>query len=169
MVKAQQAVSGEIVLERLAATLLRAAIENAGAQRGALLLPHGDKLSVVSVVGPSPEDAAGADESRLPWSLIAYTRRTREHVLIGDVSQPHSFSADPWLERGGARSVLCLPLLRQEAFRGVLYLENGLATNAFTPSRLTLLGHRLPGRHLHRERPALRRGPADGGRAARRQ
>ncbi|EPX57494.1 serine/threonine kinase [Cystobacter fuscus DSM 2262] len=141
LVKAQQAVSGEIVLERLAATVLRAAIENAGAQRGALLLPHGDKLSVVSVVGPSPEDTTGADESRLPWSLIAYTRRTREHVLIGDVSQPHPFSADPWLERGGARSVLCLPLLRQEAFRGVLYLENGLATNAFTPSRLALLGH----------------------------
>jgi predicted ATPase/signal transduction histidine kinase len=142
VVKAQQAISGEIVLERLAATLLRAAIENAGAQRGALLLPHGDKLSVVSVVGPSPEDsAAEPDESRLPWTLITYTRRTREHVLIGDVSQPHPFSSDSWLEQGRARSVLCLPLLRQEVFRGVLYLENGLATNAFTPSRLALLGH----------------------------
>ncbi len=41
VVKAQQAISGEIVLERLAATLLRVAIENAGAQRGALLLPRG--------------------------------------------------------------------------------------------------------------------------------
>jgi hypothetical protein len=135
------AVSGEIVLERLAATLLRAAIENAEAQRGALFLPYGDKLSVVSIVDPSPEDsAAGADESRLPWTLIAYTQRTREHVLIGDASQPHPFSADPWLKRGRAHSVLCLPLVREEAFRGVLYLENGLTTNAFTPSRLVLLG-----------------------------
>jgi signal transduction histidine kinase len=106
------------------------------------LLPHGDTLRVVAIAGTSPQDAAPQpDESRLPWTLISYVRRTREHVLIGDASQPHPFSADPWLEHGGARSVLCLPLLRQEDFRGVLYLENGLATNAFTPSRLTLLEH----------------------------
>jgi signal transduction histidine kinase len=37
--------------------------------------------------------------------------------------------------------VLCLPLLRQEELVGVLYLENSLAAEAFTPSRTTLLGH----------------------------
>ncbi len=141
LVKAQQAISGEIVLERLAATLLRAALENAGAQRAALLLPRGDKLVAVAVVGPSAEDATPTpDERRLPWTLITYTRRTREHVLIGDASLPHAFSRDPWLERGRPRSVLCLPLLRQEELRGVLYLENGLVSNAFTPARLGLLG-----------------------------
>ena len=143
LIKAQQAISREIVLERLANTLLRSALENAGARRGALLLPRGDKLSVVALVdGASPKDsAADTDEARLPWTLISYVRRTREHVLIGDASQPHPFSTDPWLEHGRARSVLCLPLLLQEELRGVLYLENNLATNAFTPSRLTLLDH----------------------------
>jgi predicted ATPase/signal transduction histidine kinase len=143
VVKAQQAISGEIVLERLTATLLKVAIENAGAQRGALLLPHGQTLSVVALSGTAPEDAApGTAEAPLPWTLISYVKRTREHVLIDDASLlPHPFSSDAWLERGRARSVLCLPLLRQEEFRGVLYLENSLATNAFTPARLALLGH----------------------------
>ncbi|WP_375765500.1 AAA family ATPase [Archangium gephyra] len=142
LVKAQQAISGEIVLERLATTLLRVAIENAGAQRGALLLPRGDTLQVVALSGTTPEDAsADPDEPHLPWSLISYVKRTREHVLIGDASKPHPFAADPWLARGNARSVLCLPLLRQEEFRGVLYLENDLAPDAFTPARLSLLGH----------------------------
>ncbi|QRN94701.1 AAA family ATPase [Archangium violaceum] len=141
VVKAQQAISGEIVLERLANTLLRVAMENAGAQRGALLLPDGDKLLVVAVSGTSPEGSTpGADEPSLPWSVISYVKRTREHVLIGDVTQPHPFSSEAWFARGRARSVLCLPLLRQEEFRGVLYLENDLATNAFTPARLSLLG-----------------------------
>ncbi|HYI00155.1 GAF domain-containing sensor histidine kinase, partial [Hyalangium sp.] len=140
VVKAQQAISGEIVLERLAATLLRVAIENAGAQRGALVLLQGGKLSVVAISGSSPE-SSGSEEDRLPWTLISYVMRTREHVLIDDGAQPHAFSADAWLERGKARSVLCLPLVRQEEFRGVLYLENSLATNAFTPARLSLLGH----------------------------
>ncbi|MDY7227322.1 trifunctional serine/threonine-protein kinase/ATP-binding protein/sensor histidine kinase [Hyalangium rubrum] len=142
VVKAQQAISGEIVLERLADTLLKVAIENAGAQRGALLLPHGGKLSVVAMQGLGPESSSsGSREENLPWNLITYVRRTREHVLIGDASLPHPFSSDAWLARGGARSVLCLPLLRQEEFRGVLYLENSLATNAFTRARSTLLGH----------------------------
>ncbi|WP_224367803.1 trifunctional serine/threonine-protein kinase/ATP-binding protein/sensor histidine kinase [Hyalangium versicolor] len=142
VVKTQQAISGEIVLEQLAETLLRVAIENAGAQRGALLLPRGDKLSVVAISGQSTQGSSvDADEASLPWTLISYVRRAHEQVLIGDASQPHAFSGDPWFERSGVRSVLCVPLLRQEEFRGVLYLENSLATNAFTPSRSALLGH----------------------------
>ncbi|MCY1077283.1 trifunctional serine/threonine-protein kinase/ATP-binding protein/sensor histidine kinase [Archangium lansingense] len=142
VVKAQQAISGEIVLERLADTLLRIAIENAGAQRGALLLPRGEKLSVVAVSGSAPEDSTtDSAKDAVPWTVVSYVRRTRESVLIGDASQPHPFSEDEWLQRGRIRSVLCMPLLRQEEFRGVLYLENSLATNAFTPARSILLGH----------------------------
>jgi predicted ATPase/signal transduction histidine kinase len=142
VVKAQQAISSEIVLEQLTATLLRVAIESAGAQRGALLLPHGGKLSVVAVSDMASGDAAaGSAEAHLPWALVSYVGRTREHVLIDDASQPHPFSADAWLARGQVRSVLCLPLLRQEELRGVLYLENNLATGAFTPARSALLGH----------------------------
>ncbi len=143
VVKAQQAISSEIVLERLVATLMQVALENAGAQRGALLLPRGDTLSVVATSGAWPDgstpppDEGGPDA--LPWSLIQYVKRTREHVLIGDASKPHPFSSETYLARSRARSVLCLPLLRQEEFYGVLYLENNLATNAFTPSRLSLL------------------------------
>ncbi|QRK13548.1 AAA family ATPase [Archangium violaceum] len=145
VVKAQQAISREIVLERLASTLMQVAIENAGAQRGALLLPSGDTLSVAAVSGVSPEGAVfpsgeGAAHE-LPWTLIAYVKRTHEHVRIDDATQPHPFSSDEYLRRGGVRSVLCLPLMRQDVLSGVLYLENNLATNAFSPARFALLSH----------------------------
>ncbi|WNG59945.1 AAA family ATPase [Archangium gephyra] len=133
VVKAQQAVSSEIVLERLVSTLMRVATENAGAQRGALLLPRGDKLEAVA----DTESASGA---ALPWTIISYVRRTHEHVLIGDAAAPHPFSGEPYLEHSGARSVLCLPLMRQESLSGVIYLENRFASGAFTPERITLLG-----------------------------
>ncbi|HYH99531.1 ATP-binding sensor histidine kinase [Hyalangium sp.] len=145
VVKAQQAISREIVLERLMLTLMQVAIENAGAQRGALLLPRGDTLAVVATSGDLPDSFVGAsaqgDTHALPWSLITYVKRTGEHVLIGDAATPHPFSSDEYLARSKARSVLCLPLLRQEEFYGALYLENSLATNAFTPARLSLLEH----------------------------
>ena len=41
VIKVSQAVSGEIVLEKLLDTLMRTAIEQAGAERGLLLLPRG--------------------------------------------------------------------------------------------------------------------------------
>jgi signal transduction histidine kinase len=131
VVKAQQAISSEIVLERLVDTLMQAAIENAGAQRGALVLPNGDTLAVAALSSGTPTE--------LPWTLLSYVQRIREHVLISDASKPHLFSADEYLTRHSARSILCLPLLRQEQFLGALYLENNLATNAFSPARLSLL------------------------------
>ena len=42
VIKVSQAVSGEMVLEKLIDTLMRTAIEHAGAERGLLLLPRGD-------------------------------------------------------------------------------------------------------------------------------
>ncbi|WP_257448755.1 trifunctional serine/threonine-protein kinase/ATP-binding protein/sensor histidine kinase [Archangium lipolyticum] len=146
VVKAQQAISGEIVLERLVTTLMQVAIENAGAQRGALLLPRGNSLRIAAISSDSeggvsvfPEEDTAADG--LPLTLLAYVRRSSEHVLIGDASKPHPFSADPYLAHGLARSVLCLPLMRKEGLAGVLYLENRLAAEAFTPARIALLGH----------------------------
>jgi predicted ATPase/signal transduction histidine kinase/tRNA A-37 threonylcarbamoyl transferase component Bud32 len=145
VVKAQQAISGEIDLERLVSTLLQVAMENAGAQRGALLRPHGNKLRLVALSNVAEGGAVVLPEDNspheLPWSLLTYVKRAHEHVLIGDASRPHPYASDGYFEHGRAKSVLCLPLLRQEELVGVLYLENSLTADAFTPARLTLLGH----------------------------
>ncbi|QRK12231.1 AAA family ATPase [Archangium violaceum] len=128
----QQAFTGELELERLTATLVRLAAENTGAQRGALLLVHDDTLTVAALLG--------AREEELPWRLLSYVKRTREHVLIADASLPHAFSSDTCFESGRIRSVLGLPLMRQKELQGVLYLENTLSPHTFTPARLSLVG-----------------------------
>ena len=46
VLKVSQAVSGEIELDKLVETVLRTAIEHAGAERGLLLLPHGSELLI---------------------------------------------------------------------------------------------------------------------------
>ncbi len=143
VVKAQQAISSEINLGKLVATLMRVALENAGAQRGALLLLQGGALKVEALVDASrvePGSPEGADPV-LPWTLLAYVRRSGEHVLINDTSEPHPFSSDAFFSHSRARAVLCLPLQRQERCSGLLYLENALTTEAFKPGRITLLRH----------------------------
>ncbi len=136
VVKAQQAISGEIELDRLVRTLLQVALENAGAERGALLLLEGERIGTVAF----SEEGLQASED-LPWSLIAFVRRTQEMVLISDATESHSFSHDRYFEQHHARSVMALPLLARGTMHGVLYLENSLTTDAFTPGSQTLLGH----------------------------
>jgi predicted ATPase/signal transduction histidine kinase len=140
LVKAQQAVSQEIVLDKLVATLMSVTLQGAGAQRGALLLKQGDLLKVAAVSDASGTRLREAHEA-LPWTLLAYVRRTGEPVLIDDTSRPHAFSSDAELLRRQARSVFCLPLRRKEELLGVLYLENSLTREAFSPERVALLSH----------------------------
>ena len=75
----------------------------------------------------------------LPQSLIRYAVRTRETVILDDASSQNPFSADPYIVQRRARSVLCLPLINQGKFIGILYLENNLTRHVFTPDRVAVL------------------------------
>ena len=147
-VRASQAVSTEMVLSKLIQSLLRIVIEQAGAERGYLILLKAGELWVEGVAGPQETGAferflladAGSDgRPSLPRSLIAYAERTKEKVLLTDADHQNIFSADPHFGAGRVRSLLCLPLVRQGNLVGLLYLENNLATAAFSADRVELL------------------------------
>ena len=76
--------------------------------------------------------------SVLPDSVLQYVLRTKEAVIIDDAASSQ-FSGDPYFIRARARSILCLPLIKQATLTGVLYLENGLASHVFTPARIAVL------------------------------
>ena len=77
--------------------------------------------------------------AELPESLLHTVIRTRESVILDDASAANPFSADEYLRQKRARSVLCLPLVKQAKLIGVLYLENNLTPHVFTPARLAVL------------------------------
>jgi signal transduction histidine kinase len=145
VIKLSQAISGEIVLEKLIDTLMRTAIEHAGAERGLLIVARGDEYRIVAeataggdtvAVGPRQASATAAD---LPVSVLHYVVRTKESVLLHDSSGESPFSADDYIRRHHARSILCLPLLKEARLVGVVYLENNLAQHVFTPDRMVVL------------------------------
>jgi PAS domain S-box-containing protein len=70
---------------------------------------------------------------------VRYVIRTRESVIIDDARRANQFAGDEYLIRRQPRSVFCLPLVRQGAVAGVLYLENTLMSHVFTPDRTALL------------------------------
>jgi PAS domain S-box-containing protein len=145
VLKVSQAVSGEIVLEKLIDTLMRTAIEYAGAQRGLLIAPRGTEQRIEAEATTRGEIVSVAlrDEPMvpvaLPESIVHYVLRTGEVVILGDASADTPFSADAYLCQQQVRSILCLPLINQSRLIGVLYLENNLAPRVFTPARIAIL------------------------------
>ncbi len=145
VIKVSHAVSGEIVLERLIDTLLRTAIVHAGAARGLLMLPRGAEQQIAAEATTSGDTvmvhlrAANVAAAALPESVLHYVVRTQESVILDDASTPNPFSADAYLRQTHARSVLCLPLVKQARLIGVLYLENHLTPHVFTPARIAVL------------------------------
>ena len=145
VVKASQAVSGEIILSKLIETLMRIAIEHAGAERGLLILFHSDEpwIEAEARTGSGRVEVtlrqAEVTPSELPESVLHYVIRTRESVILDDAAAPNLFAADAYVRRRRPRSVLCVPLIKQAKLVGVLYLENNLAPHAFTSDRIAIL------------------------------
>src|SRR5262249_32495624 len=145
VIKVSQAVSGEIVLEQLIDTLMRTAIEHAGAERGLLLLLRGDALQIEAEATTARAGVevrlrqTGVTPVALPESILHYVLRTQESVILDDAAVENLFATDEYLRQNHLRSVLCLPLVKQAQPIGVLYLENTLTPHVFTPGRIVVL------------------------------
>ncbi|MEO8004469.1 MAG: AAA family ATPase [Betaproteobacteria bacterium] len=145
VVAASQAVSGEIVLDRLIEALMTLALQHAGAERGLLILPRGDALQIAAEarIERHTVEVTQRQETvrsmQLPESLLHTVIRTQESVILNDASAPNPFSTDEYIRLKRPRSVLCMPLVKQAQLVGVLYLENNLASYVFTPARISLL------------------------------
>jgi C4-dicarboxylate-specific signal transduction histidine kinase len=145
VIRMSQALAGELVLDRLIETLMTITIEHAGADRGLLVLPRQDNLRVEAEARNTAETVVvrlvSQDEPPpdLPASILAQVRRTLQPVILDDARAKTPFSADRYLRLNRARSVLCLPLVKQGELIGLLYLENSLASQVFTPARIAVL------------------------------
>ncbi|MDY7036947.1 MAG: PAS domain S-box protein, partial [Thermodesulfobacteriota bacterium] len=144
-VKSLQAISSEIILEDLMNKLMKIVVEISGATRGLVILFKEGKLSVeaerivldkeVSIVHSFPLDKR--DDLLIP--LINYVRRTKEYVVLSDAQKEGNFTLDPYVLKNQSKSICCLPIIRQSRPVGILYLENTIATGAFTPDRMEIL------------------------------
>jgi signal transduction histidine kinase/CheY-like chemotaxis protein len=147
VMKASQAISGEIVLDKLLASLMKILIENAGAQVGYLILETSGKL-LIEASGAADSDnitvlqsiPLGARHSvPLPATIINYVARTQESVVLNDATSEGNFTNDPYIKQHQPKSILCVPLINQGKLTSIVYLENNLTTGAFTPDRLEVL------------------------------
>ncbi len=145
VIKAAHTLSGRIELEALLRDLIKIAIENAGADHGLLFLERDDRLWLEAEALVDPErvkvrQSISEDEATgFSKAVVRYVRRVGESVVLGDARNDDRFAEDPYVRESKALSILCVPVVHQGRQRGILYLENHLATDAFTSERVEMM------------------------------
>ncbi|MBL7811880.1 MAG: AAA family ATPase [Bacteroidetes bacterium] len=143
--KSSEAISREIRLPDLMASMLRIIAQNAGAERVVLLLHRNGKLMVEGEYGVENDQITEIESTpaehyeALPQQVLNLVNRTREAVVLDAASESGAFVTDPYFVSRNTYSVLCAPLMKQGEFTGVVYLENNKSRAAFTGERITLL------------------------------
>lgn len=141
--RAARALGGELDLGKLVHKLLAILLQNAGAQRGALLRDENGKVVIEAIASvdedevPFPMDLPLESSEDLCRTVVRYVSRTYETVVLGDATQSDRFTEDPYIEREKPKSILCTPILHQGKPVAILYLENNRIQNAFVEDRLT--------------------------------
>ncbi|HON80359.1 MAG TPA: GAF domain-containing protein, partial [Spirochaetota bacterium] len=152
VLKSAHSIAKEIQLAKLVESLMRIAVENAGGQKGVLLLKKGTSLFIeaeifadnsnVTVLNSIPigsyTDGKGLCPG-LPASIINYISRTQQDIIIDNAVEDFRFSGDPYIEINTIRSILCTPIVYQGSLTGILYIENNIVSGAFAPERLTVM------------------------------
>lgn len=151
VIKVSQAISGEIKLENLLQNLMKIVIENAGAQKGYLILEHEGNWVIeaqgtidketINILQSIPIESIKSDNSipLVPTRIIYYVARTKETIVLNDAISEGQFTTDTYIVAQQTKSILCTPLFNQGQLKGIIYLENNLTTGAFTSERVELL------------------------------
>ena len=149
VMKASQAISGEIHLNQLLSTLMSVVIENAGADKGIFLSPYSEKFILEAIVTFQNQDEVPnisvmpsdflEETQQLPKSLAYYVLNTKESLVINNLNADKKFLADEYFQTNQPQSILCTPILHQGKIIGIIYLENHLTKEAFTTDRIELL------------------------------
>jgi len=142
---ASRAIAANTDVVALLETVMRVCLENAGADRGSLILVSGERL-LVKVRAEHGEASHFeslslnlSDEPGLPHSVIRYVARTGERVVLDGTGARGLFAEDPYLQRTESKSLLCFPVLSHGCVVAICYLENRRARGIFAPERIDVL------------------------------
>jgi predicted ATPase/signal transduction histidine kinase len=169
LLNASQTITQTLDLEELLHRSLQIILQNAGAQRGALIMltssdaptsstqPFQGDYAIVAIAPDLPSSPGAGDRNRinaahpLPLAdlaednaiaclgIVNYTLRTSESVIIDRAERDVQFGSHPYVQRYQPQSILCIPLVTQGQVLGAIYLENNATEGAFNDERVEIL------------------------------
>lgn len=143
VIKAYQALSSEIIIDKLLFILMQLIRENAGAQKIYFLAVRQQDLYIEAVLDTDNntnvlQSIPLTESHQLPASVIYYVQRTRSYLLLDDGAF-EMWSKDTYIQKYQPLSALIFPVINKNELVGILYLENNLIKGAFTSNHIELL------------------------------
>ncbi|TGN10570.1 AAA family ATPase [Leptospira ilyithenensis] len=154
VIKASHTISGEIQLGRLLEKMIKILLENAGAERGFFILKDESNWLIqaegksstgqIEVLQAKTLDSLQSNQTdvsqlELSPNIVNYVIRTKSVVILNDASHEGMFVTDFYIKSKSPKSILCYPIINHGNLVGIVYLENNLTTDAFTPDRIEIL------------------------------
>ncbi|MDF2667727.1 MAG: histidine kinase [Paenibacillus sp.] len=142
VMRSAQTISGEMVMSRLLDKLMRIMLQNAGAEKGALIFDN-EGILEIEAYGTSGdvvlERIPLEQTNEVATAIVAYTARTLKEIVLQDAAAEGIFTQIPYVQQQKLKSVMCLPIMKNAQLICILYLENNLSAGVFTPERIDVL------------------------------
>ncbi len=134
--KASETLSGEVNLQAFLHRMMMIIIENAGAQRGTLMLQNNEILNIEIAIAANGDNI---DDKAVPYSLINNVSRTHKAQVLSPTQGTNLFANDPYFSSHQPKSVICIPSIVKGEIRGIIYLEHDDIVDVFSLERAKIL------------------------------
>ena len=145
LMKSTLVISGNVRLEDLLGNMLKVVMENAGAQRGVLILANQEGVLRIQAELSLPDEPevlqnkALSQEANVPLTLIRYCERSKSPYVSENLSKENLFMKDVYIKEHNPISVLCVPILHQGKLKAIIYLENNFMKGVFNAKRIAIV------------------------------
>ncbi len=142
ILKASQSLSGEVKLEKLLNNMMIILLQNAGAEKGAILSNNKDILKIEAKGNYKDkqievlQNQKVTNSNKLPLSILRYVKRTKNTIVLNNAFKDSRFNTNEYIKKEKIKSILCHPIINKTELTAIIYLENNLSVGAFTPQRL---------------------------------
>jgi predicted ATPase/class 3 adenylate cyclase/tRNA A-37 threonylcarbamoyl transferase component Bud32 len=148
IMKASRAISSEMVLDQLWIITMRIMLENAGGQRGCIVVWKGGQHVIEGLTEIGDEGSSTARSLPLagpegaltvPVSVVYAVLNGEGAVVLNDAATTREFARDAYFHSRKPQSILCVPFNRQRNVVGAIYMENSVASGVFTEDRIEII------------------------------
>lgn len=148
IMKASQAISSEMVLDQLWIITMRIMLENAGGQRGCIVVWKGGQHVIEGLTEIGDEDPstgrsiplAGPEGAlTVPVSLVYAVLNGEAAIVLNDAATTREFARDAYFHSRKPQSILCVPFTHHRNVAGAIYMENSVASGVFTQGRIEII------------------------------
>lgn len=142
--KASLAISEELQLEGILEKLVSVLLENAGAQDVYYISITEDGYVIQAEGHTAAADRKylsdrPASEQDVAFNILQYVGHSLDTVILDNAAVSSAFGRDEHVQRCACKSILCMPVVSKGELKGILYLENNLATGVFDARRKEIL------------------------------